>query len=118
MVLVIQRQFLASSDSPHAEEHNAPLHPPRSEIGVATVVDTLGAAPADFAIQTPAAVQTKYEARQSPTVLQNVGDSRPHLFGAETHAGVFDHFAPRRYCLGGEHTQSLNTRTPNQQPIL
>ena len=106
---IVREQFLARLNPAAAEEEQAPANPANGKIGVATVIDELGAAAAHRTIERPVFVQRE-EVRQFRLAAAQ------GLAAADALAGVLDYFTAGGNRLGGVDAPSVDGRGTQLQP--
>jgi hypothetical protein len=113
--MVINGQFFPRTDPPPAEIENVVANLARLDVGVAPVVDSLGAASAHRAVDSPIAVEA--EIIDSPPASGCAASpiALPPLAGADSFPYVFDNLAVGRNRLQCEDPETMDRRTPHAE---
>lgn len=113
---IVREQFLAGLNPAAAEEEQAPANPANGKIGVATVIDELGAALAGEAVDHDVAIQpSKIDIIARFTEAQIAPETAAGLREGEMVAQVFDDLLAARNCVEGEDAPAMDFRTGDAQ---
>jgi len=106
--IVVHRQLLSGLDGAQAHIQHMPFHDAAHQVGIAAMVDDLGAAAAYRAVQGPVIVHRKEVGVIAVAAVFG-------LFPVQALAGVLNHLTISRNPLAGEDSIAMNLRAPDQE---